>query len=534
MTEDISVADKLPASGIGNGRSSEESHDAKSYGAVDLRMGKSRDRVHHISSPNTMNGMKKASEFREASNAHELTDLWLGNNVEVASAIEPERPAIERFDGIAPPTFFIDCMDERAHNRRRNGYPFGVGEILRTDGARVNNMGPSNKSFWRRFYRVKTEAMHRGNQAFVLPFGHFAKIGSGCAAHAESYDEALSCVSDHARRVQEAGKGLVVAIPGMLNTDDKSLQFHSASGTVDTGGLVDDFKLQHGSQVFQEGFLRQPITDPLTSPSVDGKSPEELFGGDDPLIFTNVRYTIAMQEYLLRRIADALHRGGNGLSEIFQEDVIHAILSKITVLKNVDRSVQASLLHQIFWNLPYVIYQRKCLSRMSEENRTVTCSHGAIGVGFGDGFRTVGNNTLLLVKEGQEDDRVPLKISKKVLTHVRERHMPAFPPFAHVNWMVEGGIDRWEAFRESLASIRTLLEIAFEVYGDEMCALTSYSYRDEHVFYPVKVVDDSRLAFATDIRGDMRHFNPHELHAREKEYITNTLLRARARNNGQH
>jgi hypothetical protein len=62
------------------------------------------------------------------------------------------------------------------------------------------------------------------------------------------------------------------------------------------------------------------------------------------------------------------------------------------------------------------------------------------------------------------------------------------------------------------------------VFGDDLALLTSYSYRDQKRFYPVKIdLNDLRMVYPADIiseiNSDMK-FSNISLKAQEANYIT--------------
>ncbi len=63
----------------------------------------------------------------------------------------------------------------------------------------------------------------------------------------------------------------------------------------------------------------------------------------------------------------------------------------------------------------------------------------------------------------------------------------------------------WDDFNDNVGSrILTMLRNVDFVFGKEVAILTSYSYRDQKRFYPVKITkDDPRMVYPADVIAEI-------------------------------
>ena len=71
----------------------------------------------------------------------------------------------------------------------------------------------------------------------------------------------------------------------------------------------------------------------------------------------------------------------------------------------------------------------------------------------------------------------------------------------HINIEVNGEMMSWDDFNDNVGSrILTMRRNVDIVFGKEVAILTSYSYRDQKRFYPVKITkDDPRMVYPADV-----------------------------------
>ena len=102
------------------------------------------------------------------------------------------------------------------------------------------------------------------------------------------------------------------------------------------------------------------------------------------------------------------------------------------------------------------------------------------------------------------------------------------PPLVHVNVEVSGSLETWQAFNINvLAKLLTMSTNVHHVFADDCRVLTTYSYREQKRFYPVRVQPDPtsanadpRECFPTDLARSFtnENFSRNELKLREDAY----------------
>ena len=121
------------------------------------------------------------------------------------------------------------------------------------------------------------------------------------------------------------------------------------------------------------------------------------------------------------------------------------------------------------------------------------------------------------------------QVAKAVITkHRHNREKQEHPPLVHINLELAGRCDRWQAFNDDvLARLWTLLQNARSVFQSDCRLLTTYSYRHEKRFYPVRLQSDPttsqgdlRDCYPVDLSLDLinENFAPNRLRLREDAY----------------
>jgi hypothetical protein len=111
------------------------------------------------------------------------------------------------------------------------------------------------------------------------------------------------------------------------------------------------------------------------------------------------------------------------------------------------------------------------------------------------------------------------------------------PPLVHANVEIAGMLQNWSAFNINVLSpLRTMLRTIKEVFGNDARILTTYSYENRKVFYPVQTKTAAEMekvrkhefstvdliSYPVDIAFGLtpRNFNDTtELARREKIYV---------------
>ncbi|MFA6033420.1 MAG: hypothetical protein WC889_11020, partial [Myxococcota bacterium] len=150
---------------------------------------------------------------------------------------------------------------------------------------------------------------------------------------------------------------------------------------------------------------------------------------------------------------------------------------------------------------------------------------------YGDGFETLTRNKSVLVKIGRGDDIDALTVAKNVLEKNRTRYKQDHTLLVHINIEVNGEMMSWDDFNDNVGSrIFTMRRNVDHVFGDDVAILTSYSYRDQKRFYPVKISKgDPRIVYPADVISEINSslkFSNISLKAQEAIYKASFIGKA--------
>lgn len=489
---------------------------------------------------------KRCTDDLETSNANDFFLEYLHNATKSAHIIETMSDIIGEFQRRAPRLIVTKCIDGRTHGSKGKGYPPTTVTFSRTEGNIVD-LKAGNHLFWKRINKVVSQAMHDsdGKPALFIALGHYGEKGHGCAAHSLDNDKALATVAHQAEKVRESyDKSQLYAIHGMTNTDDMAerLIFPNAI-EIDTAEIIKKFSgsekaLTSPADVFQSGFLETRLDDSISDAYVGGQTPQALLDGDSARMYNDLQTALAMEAYLLREISQSVTNERN-VQTIVNPDLFNHLLEILNSVTDLPTSLKPALLYQTVWNIAYTLYQRNRLEHMNAEERERQLEHNEDLIGYGEGFELLPRNEIILVKIGRGDDAEALAVARKVLLKNRDGNKKSqkHPPLLHANVEVANALNTWDALNtDVIAPLRTMLRTIREVFGDEARILTSYSYADRKIFFPVQTKTATEMekvathAFSTvamttypiDVINELtaRNFKERgELDHREKAYI---------------
>lgn len=469
----------------------------------------------------------------EAANLH--WQGYLQHNVVASETLHSMQDFIRQFRSYAPRLFASKCIDGRVHGSDAKGYPPTTVTFSRTDGNRVE-LTPENAYFWNRLNSVVLAARRQTTDcpALFIALGHYACLGSGCAAHGGKTSAALAEVAQQADQIRKRYRPEdLYVVHGMTNTDDSAERLIFADGReLDTAGLITTldtprFPLRSAADVFQQEFLQRPLDDPPTHRFVGGRSPGELLEGP---LFHDLQPRIALEVYLLREVTQVV-RNGTRNNVVFAPRVFDEIRRTLDCVQDLPESLKAPLLYQTLWNIVSTLHEREYLPHLSPEERRLRLEHGEVKVAYGEGFEIERRNRLVLAKPGRGDDQKALQVARKVLLNNREYAPQPHPPLVHVTHEIAGEINDWEAFnRDVLSVLQTRIDNVRTVFGDDCRILSTYSRSQEKCFYPVRIEnedrsrgradDDPRLSYPVDVTRGLSDdsFDREHLSLREEVY----------------
>ncbi|TGK18871.1 hypothetical protein EHO61_08110 [Leptospira fluminis] len=438
--------------------------------------------------------------------AHRYIEGYLAENVLQSETIRRMRHVIKEFSLRAPKVLVTKCIDGRVHGSKLKGYPVTTIRFGRTDGNIVStNM--NNFWFWNRIDRVVNDAVCNtpGMPALFIAYMHHSDIpGLGCAAHHGDEDAALGAISEQTKAVRKVfSKDKLYVIEGKTNTDvmSESLIFEDGN-RIDTRELVSEFGLKIPSEVFHSFFLKYPVKDPAISRNVNFRTPAELFSGNVASFFDEYSTSLSMKSFLIREISAIVSSEEFHSQKLIQPEILNALLHKFSKVKDLPRTLLAPLLYQALWNLSYSCYQKNKISALEEADRWKYLDHAEEIICYGEGFELLQRNKAVLVKTGRGEDTNAIVVAKNVLEKNRKKDPKPYPVIVHLNVENSGQLRIWEDFNENIASrMNTMLRNVQEVFtNEEIVILTTYSYRDQKRFYPVRTNEsDHRISYPVSI-----------------------------------
>ncbi|MDD5075060.1 MAG: hypothetical protein PHO54_04245 [Candidatus Peribacteraceae bacterium] len=452
-------------------------------------------------------------------------------NAVEALTISRMQELIEYFMESAARLCVSKCIDGRVHGSKGKGRPPKSVTFFRGEGNIVD-VGPRNAAFWDRLYKVILDAKMNtpGTPALYIALGHKSHSGRGCAKH-ESQDEvALATVMMQAHRLrQQTNPDELYVIHGMTETDYMSECYHFPDGkktVIDTAKIIEGLKntIRNPDDVFQEGFLSQPISDPKIAKWIDGKTAGDLLDGRKGYaMFNSLQYGIAMETLLMRSIAGIAASKGK-VNKVIHPELFKIVWGKLNNIKGLPEGLRGSLLYQIIFNIAYSLYKRKQIPNMSQEERVKELDHGEELICFGDGFELLSRNSAILAKIGRGDNTEALRTAQNVWKH---RFGETKTPKIHMNIEVPGKITSWNSFTSYvLNKLETMRAEVIEVFGTNVHIMATYSYEDRKMFLPVQTliygrqsIDEKRVFPMNIVEGMQSHeYTESNLVLRERDY----------------
>jgi hypothetical protein len=359
--------------------------------------------------------------------------------------------------------------------------------------------------------------------------------GHGCAAHGLDDTKALEEAQQQATGVQNICKPEdLYVLYGMTNTDDMSECLVFPDGTdIDSAQLIDALHLREPSDVFQKSFLDRYLDDEATDRYVHHLTPRTLLKGVEAPLYRDLQTSLAMEAYLIREVT-RVHKHPVENNTFLNPDLLAQISDRLRRVTSLPLSLVGALTYQVIWNTAYALFQRNRLAAMAPAERQEHLDHAEELVCYGEGFALLSRNKAVLVKTGRGNDEEALRVAQKVLTNNRKNKIQSQPPLVHINVEVSGELTNWDAFNDqALSKLKTMLMPVYGVFGDDARVLTTYSYKDEKKFYPVKVqsaeegdTEDPRESYAPDVTRQLtdQNFTRAELERRENAYVQFLLM----------
>ncbi len=439
--------------------------------------------------------------------AYDFFHKYLSENISDSDTLERMRNVIAEFTARAPKIIVMKCIDGRVHGSKAKGYPPTTILFGRTDGNRVS-LDKSNFWFWNRIDRVVKDAHFNTPEtpAIFIAFMHHSPRGLGCAAHNSNDAEALKSVEAQVAEVRKTySESELYVFGGDTNTDimAETLIF-PGNVRLDSEDVIRYCNLKKPRDVFHEFFLLNKINDVATSRYVDHKTPEDLLSGEQPGFFTNFQTCLNMQNYLLREITSIIRKDRGDLKRLIRPDILDYIF--ITLDRaSIPGNLIGPMLYQVIWNITYALYQTGMIARLSPAELDSHLDHAEELICYGDGFETLPRNKAVLVKTGRGDDMDALSVGKQVIEKNRIRYRQDHQLLVHINIEVNGEMMQWNDFNDNVGSrILTMLRNIDYVFGRDLAVLTTYSYRDQKRFYPVKIsMTDQRMVYAADVISEI-------------------------------
>lgn len=439
--------------------------------------------------------------------AHDFFRKYLSENDSDADILERMRSVIDEFSARAPKVVVMKCIDGRVHGSKAKGYPPTTVRFGRTDGNKVV-LDRSNFWYWNRIDRAVKDAHFNTPEtpALFIAFMHHSSRGFGCASHHSNDHEAFTSIDEQMIEVRKVySESELYVMGGDTNTDimAETLIF-PGSYRIDAENIIQYCNLKRPREVFHEFFLTNKLDDLATSRNVAHKIPDQLLQGINPEIFSNFQTCLNMQSYFMREITTTLRKDRGDLKRLIRPDVLDYIFVTLDRIA-MPPTLVGPILYQIIWNVTYALYQANLNEHLSPEELERHLDHAEELVCYGDGFETLPRNKAVLVKTGRGDDIEALDVARSVLEKNRHRYQQDHKPAVHINIEVNGQMTCWDDFNDNVGSrILTMRRNVDHVFGKEVAILTTYSYRDEKRFYPVKIThDDPRMVYAADVISEI-------------------------------
>jgi hypothetical protein len=462
--------------------------------------------------------------------ARDYFQKYLSDNIADADTLERMKQVIAEFTARAPRIIVMKCIDGRVHGSKAKGYPPTSIRFGRTDGNR-GSLDKSNFWFWNRIDRVVKDAHFNTPEmpALFIAYMHRSDCGFGCSAHKSDDEAALKAIELQMEEVRKTYKDSeLYVMGGITNTDNMAETLFFFEGyRLDTAKIIQYCNLKNPEDVFHESFLAHAFNDIATARYVNHKTPGELLAGVHPRFFSDMQVCLSMQSYLLNEITSIIRKDKSDLKRLIRPDIIDYIYLTLDKVR-IPPSLLPPILYQCVWNMTYALYQINLLNHLTPDELSRHLDHAEELICYGEGFETLPRNKTVLVKAGRGDDMDALKVAKVVLEKNRERYAQDHKLLIHINVEINGELIQWYDFNDNVGShIKTMLRNVDIIFGDEVGILTTYSYRDQKRFYPVKIEpDDPRMVFPGDVISEINSslkFSNISLKAQEALYKESSI-----------
>ncbi|MBN2804150.1 MAG: hypothetical protein JXR91_13735 [Deltaproteobacteria bacterium] len=437
--------------------------------------------------------------------AFDFFNNYLSQNIIDSDILERMHDVIAEFSARAPKMIVMKCIDGRVHGSAQKGYPPTSVVYGRTDGNKVS-LEKSNFWYWNRIDRVVKDAYFNTplTPAIFIAYMHHSKMGLGCASHNSNAEEALKSIEQQMKEVRATfTESELFVLGGDTETDAMTDTLIFMDGTrIDSAEIIEYCNLKNPIDVFHQAFTGKKIDDIATCRNIGHKTPKELLSGENPIFFSNLDICLNMQNYLMHTITTCVRKDRSELYRFIRPDILDLIFDKLASV-SISENLLGPLVYQIVWNIAFSLNHQKLISNMSEAEKIAQLDHAEELACYGDGFETLPRNKAVLVKTGRGNDVEALQVSKNVLQKNRARYHQDHKLLVHINIEVNGQMTRWDDFNNSVGSrILTMQRNVENVFGEDVAILTSYSYRSQKRFYPLKISrSDSRLVYPVDVVG---------------------------------
>ncbi|TSC79928.1 MAG: hypothetical protein G01um101425_405 [Candidatus Peregrinibacteria bacterium Gr01-1014_25] len=474
------------------------------------------------------------AESAEAVEAGRFFHEYLLENVAAAKTLLEMEEIVKRFKEYGLIIVEDKCVDGRVHGSKGTGYPIGTVTFMRNEGAKLD-IEPTNVRLWEIVHAAVSDAAMKtpGMPAIFRMYGHYSGSDAclGCAAHGYDCAIAEKTVADQTEKLRReyydpkhinlyTRKDIVFA-HGLTNTDDMAERIvFEDHHVLDSSLLIEELRLTDPTDLFSERFLNEPMHNPAFRKYTGDQPMRYIFNGGESRMYRDLGTSLAMQAFLIEKICELVSKEGRGAEEIFNPRSFETLRSRIARIPTIPSSLTGPLLYQFVWNIAYVLYQRKRLGQMGDEEKKLHLDHAEKLVCYGEGFESLARNTALLVSPGRGNEMHALTKAKDVLgAHSPYKHLP----MVHINIELTDEPGSWDSFnRNVLSKLMRMKGNVNEIFGKGVSILCTYSYRDEKQFYPVRIdardVRECVHASVTDGFSSESNFTANDMNVAQSLY----------------
>ncbi len=229
--------------------------------------------------------------------------------------------------------------------------------------------------------------------------------------------------------------------------------------------------------MFEAKFLFHVIEEEYAHDSIRGKTPQVLLEGEKAPYFTDMKVKIALEAYLMRRIAE--HGKAGAGADIIRHDILKGLQSNLGEFND---DVQTFLTYTMTANVMYSAHYNNLNNRLAKddpETLKARVSHAEKKMAYSlTGHDLEEPNSLLLIKPGSGDEEKTVAVGRDVLLGNLENLglKDSLPPIVHINIELNKPIETWEDFLEVEARMDTKAAVVEKVFGGNVRMFTTYSY----------------------------------------------------------